>query len=91
MSKIMVIQVIEEVEVELIQASKIKEEVKLLFREVSDNKLNNKSDDKLKEVEINFTTSTTISLIPFIDTHKDRIESMLRNSFREADILKVRY
>ena len=87
MSKIMIIQVIEEVEVELIQASKTKEEVKLLFREVTDNKLNN----KLKEVEINFTTSTTVSLIPFIDTHKDRIESMLRNSCREADILKVRY
>lgn len=87
MSKIMIIQVIEEVEVELIQASKTKEEVKLLFREVTDNK----SDNKSKEVEINFTTSTTISLIPFIDTHKDRIESMLRNSFREADILKVRY
>lgn len=87
MSKIMIIQVIEEVEVELIQASKTKEEVKLLFREVTDNK----SDNKSKEVEINFTTSTTVSLIPFIDTHKDRIENMLRNSFREADILKVRY
>lgn len=87
MSKIMIVQVIEEVEVELIQASKTKEEVKLLFREVT----NNKSDNKSKEVEINFTTSTTVSLIPFIDTHKDRIERMLRNSFSEADILKVRY
>lgn len=87
MSKIMIIQVIEEVEVELIQASKTKEEVKLLFREVTDNK----SDNKSKEVEINFTTSTTVSLIPFIDTHKDRIENMLKNSFSEADILKVRY
>lgn len=87
MSKIMIVQVIEEVEVELIQASKTKEEVKLLFREVT----NNKSDNKSKEVEINFTTSTTVSLIPFIDTHKDKIERMLRNSFSEADILKVRY
>lgn len=87
MSKIMIVQVIEEVEVELIQASKTKEEVKLLFREVT----NNKSDNKSKEVEINFTTSTTVSLIPFIDTHKDRIERMLRNSFSEAGILKVRY